>query len=368
MPALPSADIVGAGVFGAWIAHGLRRRGWAVTLIEQHGPANSRASSGGETRIIRSGYGSLALYAAWARDSVPQWLALERRAATSLFVKTGALFLATNPAWLQDTIATLDSEGVPARWLAPHDITAQFPQLVFDNIAGGVLEPNAGVLFARRAVHSLVLLLRQEGVTYEHRQVDAAFAQTSRADALVFACGPWLPRIFPQVLGDVIVPTRQEIFFFGAPASDDRFGPERLPAWVAFDEGIYGLPDLDHRGVKVAFDAHGEEVDPEGMERVVSAASVQRMREMLQRHIPRLADAPLLESRICQYENTSNGHFLIDRLPGHERVWIAGGGSGHGFKHGPAVGEYVADQIERKGSSQPLFLLHGRPPRRRAVF
>ena len=355
-------------MFGAWIAHALRRRGWAVTLIDQHGPANSRASSGGETRIIRSGYGSLAVYAAWARDSLPQWLDLERRAAERLFVKTGALFLGANAAWLQDTIATLDSERVLARWLAPHDITAQFPQLVFDHSAGGVLEPNAGVLFARRAVQSLVRLLVQDGVTYEHRAMEAASTRHSRADAIVFACGPWLPRMFPDVLRDVIVPTRQEVFFFGAPACDDRFAPARFPAWVAFDEGLYGLPNLEHRGVKVAVDAHGEEVDPERMDRTVAPAAVHRMRDMLRRHIPALADAPLLESRVCQYENTSNGHLLIDRLPGHERVWIAGGGSGHGFKHGPAVGQYVADQIEGQAPPQSVFLLHGRPPRHRAVF
>ena len=366
---MPSALIVGAGVFGAWVAHALRRRGWVVTLVDQHGPANSRASSGGETRIIRSGYGPLAVYAAWARDSLPEWLELERRAGESLFVKTGALFLAKSPAWLQDTVATLDGEDVPAQWLTPADVTVRYPQLRFDDSAGGVFEPNAGVLFARRAVQRFVALLVREGVTYQHRFVDPeAEIRHARADAIVFACGPWLPSMFADLLGNVIFPTRQEVFFFGPPRGDPRFSAAHLPAWVAFDEGLYGLPDLEQRGVKVAIDAHGAAADPDTMERAVDAASVQRMREILHRRLPALADAPLVEARVCQYENTSNGHLLLDRLPGHDRVWIAGGGSGHGFKHGPAVGRYVADLIEDTSVANPLFALAGRPPRDRAVF
>ena len=184
----------------------------------------------------------------------------------------------------------------------------------------------------------------------------------------VFALGPWLPKVFPDVIGRRILPSRQEVFFFGPAPGDQRFSPARLPAWVAFEEGIYGLPDLEHRGVKVAIDAHGEEADPERMERVVSAASIARMREILREHIPALADAPLLEARVCQYENTTNGHLLIDRLPGHDNVWIAGGGSGHGFKHGPMVGRYMADVVEGTIEGEPLFRLAGRPSRARAVF
>ena len=365
---MPSAHVIGAGVFGAWTAHALNRRGWKVRLTDQHGPANARASSGGETRIIRSGYGPLAIYAAWARDSLPEWLALERRCGERLFVNTGALFLASNPAWLQDTVATLEREAIPATWLDAKDLSERYPQLHFPGCAG-VVEPNAGTLFARRAVQSLVRLLIEDGVVYDQRRIDPGVEiGESKDDAIVFACGPWLPSLFPNLLREVIFPTRQEVFFFGAPAGDRRFSPAHLPAWVAFDEGIYGLPDLEHRGVKVAIDAHGADADPEGMDRTVSEAAVRRMRELLQRRMPALADAPLLEVRVCQYENTSNGHLLLDRLPGHDRVWIAGGGSGHGFKHGPAVGRYMGDLIEGRRHPIPNIQLEGRPPRARAVY
>jgi sarcosine oxidase len=364
-----TATVVGAGVFGSWTAWALERRGWRVSVVDAHGPANSRASSGGETRISRSGYGGIAIYARWARESLGDWLDLELRSGETLFTRTGALFLGRDPRWLDDTMMTLRAERIPAERLGSGELRDRYPQLDFAESAGAVLEPEAGVLYARRGVQTLVRILGRDGVAYTRRQVDAARElRHSTSDALVFACGPWLPSMFPEVLGDAIRPTRQEVFFFGAPPGDDRFTADRLPAWVAFDEGIYGVPDLEGRGAKVAMDAHGSVADPERMDRCVSQPSVDRMREILSRRLPALADAPLLESRVCQYENTADGHLLLDRLPGHDRAWIAGGGSGHGFKHGPAVGRYMADLIEERRAPDPMFALAGRPPRARAVY
>jgi sarcosine oxidase len=367
--AVNRAIVVGAGVFGSWIARTLNERGWHVRLFDQYGPANARASSGGETRIIRSGYGDLGIYARWARESLDSWLALERRSGERLFVRTGALFIGRNRTWLEQTERTLRREGIPCRWLAPDTLARRLPQLSFRDAAGAVFEPEAGVLFARRAVQALVRCLMTDGVEYVAEHVDPAslFAER-RAEAVIVAAGAWLPHFFPEVLGDAIVPTRQEVFFFGPPPGDDRYSPAHLPVWVAFDDGVYGLPDLDHRGVKVAIDAHGPPVDPDTMDRIVDAGSVARVREMLRCRVPLLASAPLLETRVCQYENTSNGHLLIDRVPGLRRVWIAGGGSGHGFKHGPMVGRYVADLVEGTIAPEPAFALLGRPPRQRAVF
>lgn len=366
---MQTATIVGAGVFGTWIAHALKSRGWKVTLIDQHGPASARASSGGETRIIRSGYGALEVYARWARESLPEWLALEDRAAERLFVKTGALFLSRDRRWLDDTAATLRAGAIPAEWIATSDLPVRFPQLHFADAGDALFEPEAGVLFARRAVQCLVRLLAADGVSLLRSRIDAAsFIRESTDDVLIFAAGAWLPTMLPELLGEMIEPTRQDVYFFGTPAGETRFGPPELPAWVAFDDGIYGLPDLEHRGVKIAFDAHGPSVDPETMDRTIEASAVGRVRDVLRRHLPDLADAPLLETRVCQYENTPDGHFLLDRLPGHDRVWIAGGGSGHGFKHGPAIGRYVADLIEGGGDPEPMFRLAGRPPRQRAVY
>lgn len=364
-----TAVIVGAGVFGAWIAHAMKTRGWRVTLVEQYGPGNARSSSGGETRIIRSGYGDEALYARWARDSLPAWLALELRAKTQLFVKTGALFIGRSDDWVSRTARTLEREHIACEALEGGTLARRFPQLRFPDTSTAVYEPDAGVLFARRSVQALVRLLADDGVRVVTQRADAqALIRESREDAVIFAAGPWLPALFPDLLADVIRPTRQEVFFFGAPPGATDYTAGRLPAWVAFEDGIYGLPDLEHRGVKIAIDAHGPAADPETMDRGVSEASVARIRDAVAQVLPGLSGAPLLETRVCQYENTANGHLLLDLLPGHDRVWVAGGGSGHGFKHGPMIGAYLADVIDEQRPPDPLFQLEGRPPRARAVY
>ena len=181
-----------------------------------------------------------------------------------------------------------------------------------------------------------------------------------RAHSLVYACGPWLPTLFPDQLAGRIVPTRQEIYHFGIAAGDTRFSAPALPVWADFNDGdlVYGMPDLEGQGFKMGFDAHGPVVDPDTQSRQVAPEGVARARAYLAGRFPGLADAPLIHARVCQYENSSNGDFLIDRMPGHDRVWLVGAGSGHGFKHGPAVGERVAGHIlDPNTAVEPRFSL-----------
>jgi glycine/D-amino acid oxidase-like deaminating enzyme len=186
----------------------------------------------------------------------------------------------------------------------------------------------------------------------------------------VFACGPWLPKLFPGLLRDRIHPSRQEVFFFGPPTNARLFSPEALPIWIDFKDEAYGFPDLENRGVKVAIDRHGPPFDPDSGERVVTSQGLVEVRNYLARRMPGLKDAPVVETRVCQYENTSNGDFLIDRHPEYENVWLVGGGSGHGFKHGPVVGEYVAARLEgvREGIEPRFSLTMKEKNQQRAVF
>lgn len=177
------------------------------------------------------------------------------------------------------------------------------------------------------------------------------------AGQFVFACGPWLGKVFPDILGARIFPSRQEVFFFGIPGGDTRFAPPALPTWLFQEDLVYGMPDIEGRGLKIAFDEHGERVDPDTQSRIVSPRMIETVRKYVARRFPALRDAPIVETRVCQYENTSSGDFLIDRHPEMENVWFAGGGSGHGFKHGPAVGEYVAGQLLDGASPEPRFSL-----------
>ena len=137
-----------------------------------------------------------------------------------------------------------------------------------------------------------------------------------------------------------------------------------------FGELVYGVPDLEGRGFKLAIDAHGPPFDPDAGERLATAEGLALAREQLARRLPGLRDAPVVEARVCQYENTPNGDFLIDRHPDFENVWLVGGGSGHGFKHGPALGEYVARRVTQADTdSEPRFVLSAEgKARRRLVY
>ena len=366
--------MVGAGVFGAWTAHHLLTSGARVSIIDAYGPANARASSGDESRILRCGYGPDELYSRWALESLTAWRMLfERVGATAapLFHACGVLWMASDAADPY-TIATLDTVqrlGQPITLLDRMGLRTRWPHLMTDDIGLALLEPSTGVLMARRAVQTLVVDLEARGaqVIRGHAVVPRAEARLQsvllsdgrelRADAFVFACGAWLPKVFPDLLRGRIRPTRQVVIYFGTPAGDDRFGPLHTPAWVDFRAGIYGVPDLEARGLKVGIDAHGSAFDPDADDRVLDAVSIDRTRGWLRHRMPALADAPIVESRVCQYENTSTGDFLIDRHPELENVWIAGGGSGHGFKHGPAVGEYVAGLVRGTTEPEPRFSL-----------
>ncbi|HKY44945.1 MAG TPA: FAD-dependent oxidoreductase [Pyrinomonadaceae bacterium] len=375
--------VIGAGVFGAWTAYQLRLQGAAVLLLDAYGPGNNRASSGGESRVIRLGYGPDEIYSRSAQKSFPMWQGLFARQEpwVNLFQKTGVLWLAREQdQYCEATLKTLQHLDANYERLDHDQLGKRFPQLDFDRIAWGILEPDAGVLMARRAVQAVVAQARADGMDYREEAIAPPSPGTKKlssikttsgheifAERFVFACGPWLPKLFPELLGGLIHVTKQEVFFIGVPPGDESF--KRLPAWIDFTDLVYGLPNLDSRGFKLAIDAHGPEFDPDSGERVVSASGLKAMREYLAQRMPLLADAPVTETRVCQYENTSNGDFLIDTHPVFENVWLVGGGSGHGFKHGPAVGEYVVDMMYGRGIPEPRFsLVSKRRVRERTVY
>ncbi len=383
----PSPDVlvVGAGSFGAWTAWHLRRAGGSVALVDAFGAGHSRASSGGESRVIRRGYGDRALYSRWAHASLPQWRSLlEEAGRPELFRETGVLWLGhDDDPHVEATARTLAQLGVAAERLGRAELRARFPQLDAAGIAEGVLEPASGVLLARRAVRTVVEQARRGGVDYRVATVDpsglAAGAGAAgvrlgdgtrlSAGSLVFACGPWLPRLFPELLGPLLRTTRQEVFFFGTPAGDRRFAPPSLPAWIDFHGGAYGLPDIEGRGVKVGLTALGPPFDPDGGDRTASAEGLAAARRVVADRLPGLGKAPLVEARVCQYANTPSGDLLIDRHPVHDNVWLVGGGSGHGFKLGPAVGAYVAERLAGHAPSEPqVALVAHRAGRERQVL
>jgi sarcosine oxidase len=369
--------VIGAGVFGAWSAWHLQQAGRRVLLVDQYGPANTRASSGGESRVIRMAYGADAVYTHMAQRSLLQWREFfDAIGRPELFAPSGVLWMARRgQVAAESSVAALTDAGVRHTVLDAAALRQRYSQIRVPDHGWAIFEPDSGALLARRAVQAVVADACARGVELWRDQVLPLRAgdpgqclQTQggrqiQADQVVFACGPWLERVLPVVLGGRLFVTRQEVYYFGIPAQETRFSAQHLPTWMDFDGAWYGMPDLEARGFKLACDVHGPALDPDHAERAPTPAGIESARAFIARRFPALSGAPLLAAEVCQYENTSNGDFVIDRHPDLENVWIAGGGSGHGFKHGPAVGAYVAQLMAGDIAAEPRFSLASKSTR-----
>jgi monomeric sarcosine oxidase len=367
----PHVLVIGAGAFGGWTALELSQRGVKVTLIDAWGPGNARASSGGETRIIRATYGTRAVYTRMTLRAMKLWRAHDQRDQRGLFRQTGVLWLfGEDDRFGRASAAVLRAHDATLEQWSTTQAAARYPQVDFSDVGSIYFEPEAGYLLARRACESVVDCVVAEGGTYDVKAVaapihiDGGRAQrvtltdgsTIEADAFVFACGPWLGSLFPDVIGDRLLATRQEVYYFGAPAGDSRFTDSQLPVWIDIrDRQIYGIPASGRSGFKVADDVAGPVVDPTTLDRRPSDEGVALTRAFLSRRFPALRDAPLIKSEVCQYESTPDSHLIMDRHPQVENVWLVGGGSGHGFKLGPVVGEMVASLVLGESRPDPLF-------------
>ncbi len=365
--------VIGAGAFGGWTALYLLHRGAQVTLIDAWGPGNSRASSGGETRVIRGTYGPNQPYTEMAARAMQLWKEHEQKWKRRLLHPIGVLWMAKggDDEFERGSLAMLRDAGTAYQELSAKELTRRWPQINFEGVGWGIYEPDGGFLTARVACQAVLDGFLAEGGTYRQAAVLAdnlergvddglPLADGSKllADQYVFACGSWLGKLFPETIGDKIRATKQDVFFFGTPAGDDRFSEDKLPAWADHrDRFIYGIPGNDGRGFKIADDTRGPEFDPTAGERIISEENLATVREYLSFRFPAMKDAPLIETRVCPYENTVDSHFIIDRHPAADNVWLAGGGSGHGFKHGPARGEMLAKLVMEGGEANPTFRL-----------
>jgi glycine/D-amino acid oxidase-like deaminating enzyme len=380
MKSEPHIVVIGAGAFGGWTAFHLLERGTRVTLLDAWGPGNSRASSGGETRIIRGTYGPDQPYTELAGRALKLWIKYERRWKRRFLHRAGVLWMASSndDAFERGSLKPLRRAGIKFQDFSARELKNRWPQVCFDGVDWGIYEPDCGYLDARTSClavveefvaaggkyrQSAVVADGAEGAGLDHsgldRETDRATSKSTsrggltlsdgsrlKADYYVFACGPWLGKLFPETIGDRVRATKQDIFFFGTPAGDPRFNDTHLPVWGDHRERFfYGIPGSDRRGFKVADDTRGPDFDPTAGERVVSPDTLRGVREHLAFRFPAMKDAPLIETRVCQYEQTPDEHFIVDRHPRMENVWLLGGGSGHGFKHGPAVGEMMAELI-----------------------
>jgi sarcosine oxidase len=339
-----SAAIIGAGIFGSSLAWTLARAGWDVTLADQFEPGDVRATSGGETRLIRCGHGEDALYPASAWRARELWRELEAESGADVLVERGlAWFAHREDGWESASARVLGEAGIPCERLDLGEAGRLFPSLRTDDLAFVLFEPYAGALRAQRAVQALAAAAVEHGATLLRGRArpDGSRAVLEdgtvlEADRVVWACGGWLRDLFPEVVELRV--TRQELFFLDG-------GPQwrRAPGWVDFDRALYGTGDVDDLGVKVAHDPDGPPLDPDAPLPPTEAASERLVREMAAWRFPALDGAPLKGSKTCRYELSADGHFVVGEHPEHGGVWVVGGGSGHGFKHGPALAERIAE-------------------------
>jgi len=369
MAVRPKVVVVGAGAFGGWTALTLQQQGANVTLLDAWGPGHARSSSGGDTRIIRATYGPRRIYTRMAARALHLWREHQAAWGHGCLETTGARWMSgADNRFGQESANALRDEGMPVEVLPAAEAADRWPQINFSGITSVVFEPDAGVLSARRACGAVVDRFVADGGTCRMapvappRRLDVvtlADGTTLDADAIVYACGPWLGSLFPGVIGPRITATRQVVHYFGTPAGDASFVSPHLPVWLELGAAVmYGFPADAQRGFKIADDTSGPPIDPTTDPRVITPDDIDPVREYLAHRFPRLADAPWLSGEVCQYEATPDSDFIIDTHPDSSKVWIVGGGSGHGFKMGPAIGELVADAVLGDTAPDPAFSLH----------
>ncbi len=356
----PHIAVVGAGAFGGWTALQLLNRGANVTLVDAWGPGNSLSSSGGKTRVIRAIYGPDRVYVQMVKRAFELWEKLSATTTDPLYVETGALWMHRgDDSYVRSALPILHDLGFVVDQFTVPEAARKYPQIDFKGVKSVYFERKAGALEARRACRVVRDAFEKAGGTYKTESVkpgpivngvmkDLRVEGGSHieADTYVFACGPWLGKLFPDVIGERVRPTRQEVFYFATPKGSDRYMAGHLPIWIDFGERIvYGIPGIDGHYFKVADDTRGAEIDPTTQNRNASKEGLARARAFLAERFPELAKADVLSAEVCQYENSPDGNLIIDRHPGAKNVWIAGGGSGHGFKLSPAVGEMTAEAI-----------------------
>lgn len=365
--------VVGAGAFGSWSAYHLLKKGFKVTVVDAWGPAHSRSSSGDETRVIRSTYGANEIYFDLNVKSLALWKEFQDGIARRIFHNTGVLWFCydVRSDVVDDSIPFARKHKMEYEYLTQPELKKRFPLIHTDDLHHAWFDPFGGYLQARGSIQLVNGAFIREGGEYIQASalpgkiigsnlgdLRLSDGKTLHADAYIFACGPWLGKLFPEILGNVITCTKQEVYYFGVPV-EKALSFENIPVWVDVDgrDFYYGIPGNNHRGFKLGVDIRGEEFDPTRGDRVLSPQTLAKAREFVSHRFPDLRNAPLVENRVCPYENSPDGNFIFDLLPGTTNAFILGGGSGHGFKHGPALGQLVAEAMAGQAKVPGIFLL-----------
>ena len=345
----PDLIVIGAGAFGLWTALAAAERGARVSVIDMAEVGNVRASSGGASRNIRAAYGADAFYTRLAIEAWAAWQSREADLGQRLLFPAGAL-RSVDPALIDAQARIFAACRQPCEVLDGGEVSRRWPLLAYRQDERLFYEPLAGVVLAGEALRLVAARLRELGgaIVQGRVSVDTEGSRPDftldgrplEAERIVVAAGPWLPGLFPELIGPLMRTPRRELFFFAAPPGDKRFTWEHLPnladheGWTSSDIG---------GGLKVAPRMRHTALDPGADPGPASPAMALAARAYLAARIPALAGAPIVSTYVGQLDNTANEHFIIDTHPDDPRIVIAGGGSGHAFKFGPVLGTRIAD-------------------------
>jgi glycine/D-amino acid oxidase-like deaminating enzyme len=360
-----TAVVVGAGVFGLCVARELAIRRWSVRVVDTRRPGDAGPSTA-ESRILRFSHGDDTWYPALARRARSLWQALERETGKRLLLPSGVLVFGPPPAdgdcWEQASARQLSGLGIPVETMRGPAVRRRFPEFDGRDCATVLFEPHGGILLARQATRALAESALGHGAEImlgaAQPCAGAAVAvdgQRLDADLTVWAVGPALPAVFPGLAA--VREVRQDSWYLrpGGPwaATADQ------PAWLDRAHGYYGVPAVGVLGVKVVPDVESPDVEssPEPPASPPPDGLPNQIRDYLRTRLPDLATSSVLRRERCSYARTGDENFLLARYPGSQDRWIVGGDSGHGFKHGPAWGEYVCDVVEGRTAVPKRFAL-----------
>ena len=294
------------------------------------------------------------------------------RLGSRAFRQTGGLLLAEtgNSVWEEAAFPTLERLGIPAIRFSPDELAGRFPHMNFRKVEFGLYEPEAGFVWARRAlVRAFQEFLAQGGTFRLGRPTTDASerltldGQPLAADRFIVATGAWMGQMYRRTLGSFLKVIRQDVIYTAPPVGSDRYHVDNHPVWIDHGYPGYGIPDVEGCGFKAVIAWHETTIDLDSDDRVVDQAAMARSRQYLSYRFPELARQPIMDQKVCQIVMTPDTHFLLDFHPDHPDVIFAGGGSGAIFKHAPIVGEYVAGMATGRWLPDPRFTL----ARRRAL-
>jgi len=355
--------VVGAGVFGAATALELRERGYAVTLVDRAPVPHVDASSTDVSKMIRMDYGADVFYHELAEAALDGWDRWNADWPEPLYHAEGFLVLAPEPmrpgAFEYESRRVLFERGYAPERVDATLLAERFPAWNAGRYPDGYMSPRGGWAESGAVVVRLLELCAVAGVAVRTEsgvaglvEGDAAVegvrlddGERIPADHVVVAAGAWTPLLVPSA-APLMRSVAQPVLHFGVERPDDWRGT-RFPPFAADISGTgwYGFPALDDGRLKLGHHGEGNDVHPDRRGEV-SEEHVAHARAFLSESIPSLAAAPLVGTRVCLYCDTFDGDLLIDRVPGHEGLTVASGGSGHGFKFAPVIGQIVADALE----------------------